>query len=567
MEEENGGTVHADTEKYFCTLAVTGDNPTFQAIYLCNDCILDPDENADVKTDNLVEQQQSPLCVCQSCAMYCHDEVLGCTDVDFVGVGPSYCDCNRLGNCKLYQKSLQEADRLGILPLSPNDHRLRGESALPSSDYIREVFDIPVLQDEGDVNLASLLVSQARELIRHTKETHWVDETLVGKMESQTNSLCLLETLAWNIYQSHKTHYRDRFFDDDNYGVEWWVQVKNIPITNLSSMDDNNNDSPLDTYVPTTTSSTSIDLHYDKDEVLAESFGIGSFPKLSTVTYLTALAETFKESKASASAAPTIVFDHTYDQGEDEVMSNMLVSWPRVGKHLLFDGRLLHGAPSHPSLMLSSSKLQASEDKIEDNNVVIDNVNNSNHDHIIPVNQEEQDIIDRKIMSKDKEKEPMFLRVTFLVNIWECRRRPAGVYELDHKVRGSIVNQTQSTIACGCDNIIEKGILLNKLPLPTISIAKEEDLPEICRHRIELPFVSNESLMTSDDNEEDEGGNTSVVTYPPPSGTTRDTFLVNFGKGMEAFLDYNYELNDDDNEDEASSEVKYSSILVQSDYI
>ena len=66
-------------------------------------------------------------------------------------------------------------------------------------------------------------------------------------------------------------------------------------------------------------STCGIDLHYDKDEALAESFGLGSFPTLSTVTYLTG---------ASSKAPPTILLDHTYTQGEEEVMSlSEVIRW------------------------------------------------------------------------------------------------------------------------------------------------------------------------------------------------------------------------------------------------
>ena len=61
--------------------------------------------------------------------------------------------------------------------------------------------------------------------------------------------------------------------------MEWWVQVKNF-----ASHDE-----------------SAIDLHYDKDENIADSFGIGVFPQISTVTYL----------NSSSRFQPTIIFPST----------------------------------------------------------------------------------------------------------------------------------------------------------------------------------------------------------------------------------------------------------------
>jgi hypothetical protein len=79
-------------------------------------------------------------------------------------------------------------------------------------------------------------------------------------------------------------------------GMEWWVQVK-----------DATSDSKQ----------RAIDLSYDKDEALAKPFGVGSFPVILTVTYLT---------PAYKKAASTIVFEHIYAQGEHEIIDNMLTS-------------------------------------------------------------------------------------------------------------------------------------------------------------------------------------------------------------------------------------------------
>jgi hypothetical protein len=61
--------------------------------------------------------------------------------------------------------------------------------------------------------------------------------------------------------------------------VEWWIQSK---------------------YLEQDGTPAPIDLHYDKDENMAEAYGIGLFPQLSTVTYLT-----------GSPNAPTVIFRNT----------------------------------------------------------------------------------------------------------------------------------------------------------------------------------------------------------------------------------------------------------------
>ncbi|MGK3740746.1 MAG: hypothetical protein ACI90V_007596 [Bacillariaceae sp.] len=574
-----------DTENRFCTLPVTGENPTFQAIFLCNDCFL-PEEN---------NSNNTPLCVCQSCAEVCHDGN-DCVDVEYVAMGPSYCDCHRLGNCKLYEKSLQEAERLGITP-ERHAQRKQQEDSSSSNSYIQEVFDIPILQDGDNKNLANLLVQQARELIRHTKETHWIDKTLVGTSRddydvdilSRPKKLCLLETLAWSIYQSHQERYRvgddDCSSGDDQHdlkgGAEWWVQVKNIPVVNVAttttdnSDDGNNNIVTSDTAIPPPTSSSSIDLHYDKDEALAENFGIGSFPTLSTVTYLTAPSVTTTTQKmATSAAAPTIVFDHTYTQSEDEVMSSMLVSRPRVGKHLVFDGRLLHGAPSHPSLLSSSSTPPPSKENVNNNDSTTIDYNN---EKIVSQNEEDRNSCRQTLEEETEETPTAAFRVTFLVNIWQFRR-PANVKVLDNELRGCLLKLSELTTLNEDANDTIQNCPLEMIPLtiPKVFIEEEDDLPETLRHRIELPFVSNQGLPGSDDNAEDDdkeegggGGGAVVMTFPPPTttGTTdEDTVLVSFGPGMQAYIDYNYEQEEDTGSDAKDGE-NHPSPSVHSDYV
>jgi hypothetical protein len=344
---------------------------------------------------------------------------------------------------------LEEAKRLGMVQMAeqttsdPNDHD--GTPKSPA-DMTKDVYDVPFLQN---ATVTNALVQYSQALIQHSKETFWVDQKWV---DTTGKALCPLENLAWSIYQHHCDRYG--IASDTNGGAEWWVQVKQ---TNESS------------YL-----ARGIDLHYDKDEALAESFGLGSFPTLSTVTYLTA---------ATQQSPPTVVLDHLYTQGEEEVMSELLISRPRVGKHLVFDGRLLHGAPYHP-------KLQPAESDHEDNTSSV--------------------------------------RVTFLVNIWKDRR-PANVEVLNDEIRQYILDvETEATDELS--NIPK--LKMDALIIPTMELSNENQLPEEFQQRIELPFVSDKAVMSSDE----ESTGLVVVTFASP--TTEDNLLVRFGPGMQAYLEY-----------------------------
>jgi hypothetical protein len=84
-----------------------------------------------------------------------------------------------------------------------------------------------------------------------------------------------------------------------------------------------------------------VSFHWDKDEDLRLLCGGSMYihPHLSTVTYLTDIG------------APTMVLSKRVNPmtGEnviEEVDTTGMVCWPKRGKHLSFDGRYLHAAPS-----------------------------------------------------------------------------------------------------------------------------------------------------------------------------------------------------------------------------
>lgn len=334
----------------FCTSAITGtDHPAHQPIYVCTACVPpSPDE--------------LPPCVCEACANIIGDH----HDVDFVGVGPCTCDCPSLvegglfddivaGELRdLFARSMEEAERLGRScprplnrpPPAGVDGPSERQPAGGLGGYAFRTFTISDLTERD----CERLVRQATILVEHTKDTFW----LPGDGSEDESELCELESLARRVYHQHL----EAFDLDRHEGCEWWVQLK-----------------------PEGEDRAPVDLHFDKDEELAESFSLGAFPTISTVTYLTG---------DGPGVAPTVVFPHTYtDDEEEHGMASVLLSRPSPSKHLAFDGRLLHGAPAGAAPSPPGGR-----------------------------------------------ETPSPLRVTFLVNIWPDR--PSGTGALPDAVRAAV---------------------------------------------------------------------------------------------------------------------------------
>jgi len=121
---------------------------------------------------------------------------------------------------------------------------------------------------------------------------------------------CRLEAMALEIFWYHAQSSGCNPFLS---GAEWWTQV-------VDRDDD-------------------IGWHWDKDYSM-EDCGVHLCPHLGTVTYLTDFgAPTFVLEKVPSSVAKQ-------RRGYSTEILEAFVSWPSVGKHMVFDGRFLHGAPS-----------------------------------------------------------------------------------------------------------------------------------------------------------------------------------------------------------------------------
>ena len=137
-------------------------------------------------------------------------------------------------------------------------------------------------------------------------------------MPADAEPTCPLERLALSIFRLHTS---GRPFDRARSGAEWWANVTRS-----------------ETVRRTQGSYGDIAVHLDKDEDAYSRYNLLVHPALSTVTYL------------SDAGAPTLVLpgarlDMYGEYPAEELPSAVLVP-PAAGRHLCFDGRLLHGAPA-----------------------------------------------------------------------------------------------------------------------------------------------------------------------------------------------------------------------------
>jgi len=165
---------------------------------------------------------------------------------------------------------------------------------------------------------------------------------------------CNLERLVKEIYGFHTDGIE---CDVSSSGAEWWTQV-------IDSRDD-------------------IGFHWDRDYELEESEGLHVYPIKSTVTYLTDFG------------APTIVVDKrgTADTSHELIgtADKFSLCKPKVGRSIVFDGSLLHAAPS------------GIEDEDDEDSGESDTDNGNEEEE--ETNDEDEDCI-------------VQWRVTLLVNVW-----------------------------------------------------------------------------------------------------------------------------------------------------
>jgi hypothetical protein len=218
---------------------------------------------------------------------------------------------------------------------------------------------------------------------------------------------CSLEQMALDVFRHHVGTAIQ--YDDETSGAEWWVQIRPSPekVGRYAMHKEPEDDTATDM------AKEGISFHWDKDEDLRILCGgnIYVHPHISTVTYLTSIG------------APTLALNIRINSltGEWIVPSSAnenvqgFLSWPRYGKHLSFDGRYLHAAPSD---LMPKGAFQ----------------------------QQCQSPIDNPSPADQKTLQRRYRRVTFLVNVW-LNHKPFGIQPFPHtmidKLSGHAADQAR----------------------------------------------------------------------------------------------------------------------------
>ena len=211
--------------------------------------------------------------------------------------------------------TLDELGRVpgGILPHSPDYPDLNYEYRCFTS------FLDPAAEDLDKLIADCRTTFTARTTRKGQKysagETYW--------LASDAEPRCALEKLAKRVFDMHtEGKVAGEDFNPTTSGAEWWTLV-------LDADDD-------------------VGLHWDRDYGM-EGNGILVHPHLSTVTYLTNVG------------GPTVVFGCISPMETDTLgkiigpIDEAFISRPAPGKHISFDGRLLHGAPADANIWKSPS--------------------------------------------------------------------------------------------------------------------------------------------------------------------------------------------------------------------
>eukprot|EP00804_Cyclotella_cryptica_P029484 CCRYP_011284-RA/>CCRYP_011284-RA protein AED:0.09 eAED:0.09 QI:6/0.5/0.66/1/0.5/0.33/3/343/458 len=197
----------------------------------------------------------------------------------------------------------------------------------------RAKIEQPHKKDTGMDYSTKTITTNLSSMDSRASKEEMMDSLLFDWMEPR----CFLEKLALQIFHHHVPPLSSNFYyDPSTSGAEWWVQLRpSPPGTGRYSMLLPNND-------PDDITKSGMSFHWDKDEDLRLLCrgSVHIHPHLSSVTYLTDLG------------APTMVLSRRVEGmtggiiDEDDEGTTGFISWPKQGKHLSFDGRLLHAAPS-----------------------------------------------------------------------------------------------------------------------------------------------------------------------------------------------------------------------------
>ena len=211
----------------------------------------------------------------------------------------------------------------------PPSHEWTATAEEPSNSTVDEpppLDNVHRVEAEGSTSLDYRFRCGALRLTGSEAETLCTDCSMAFALNSSNwlaataEPRCALERLARSIFEAHTAGV---IFDPATSGAEWWAQVRGGGHRHEG-----------------------IEFHWDVDEHLCDlppergGTGLHVHPHLSTVTYLTKVgAPTLILDAGSPTAATQSAVASLYGP----IRSGAL-SYPRLGKTVVFDGAKLHGA-------------------------------------------------------------------------------------------------------------------------------------------------------------------------------------------------------------------------------
>ena len=348
-------------------------------------------------------------------------------------------------------------------------------------------------------------------------------------MPASMKPRCALEQLALQIFQTHtKGLEPGKHFDIERSGAEWWTLVLD---TNSSvdkekpekpETDDNSESSEEE-------EDDEVGMHFDADYGLEHQLpNYLLHPRIATVTYLSNVGvPTLVLNKRSP--PPTDVEKKSLNGSIDQAW----LSCPMIGKHIAFDGRLLHGAPGFffPSF----------------NQALI---NDAEKDEDKPPSKKRKLENDTTVSSNTKgnNMNTSTKRITFMVNIWLnhcpidadlidetlCSQMKTK-WELDEKLEnGARLKGDEDDAAASMKWALNDVSESDKLGIEEIKIATNEsdyagrEECVICNREVEMKCSSTmANLHKASKKAQDANGKSLTIKFEP------DVFQLEVGKEVE----------------------------------
>lgn len=284
-----------------------------------------------------------------------------------------------------------------------------------------------------------------------------------------------LEALAFDIFKAHTQDLEPgKHYDPERSGAEFWTLIleNNPKKSNASDQLDSKkseegkshqNDEEED---DDDENDDEVGMHFDADYGLEQQLpNYMLHPRVATVTYL------------SNVGAPTLILNKQSPPPSDREKSSLngsihqgWLSHPVIGKHIAFDGRLLHGAPAEFFPPMGNIAMEE---------------------------EEEPDTKRRKLNNDESENVSCEKRVTFLVNVW-LNHCPIDAEMMDD----DLVSQMKSTWVCEKENNTkqEKGSSKDSIPIFQWSLQS-----------VNKTETNDEVTLEPAQNEEDYAGEENVV--------------------------------------------------------